>query len=173
MSTMADHIPVVDTPRLRLRAPKLSDLDAMNAFYATARSHWVGGPLEPLAVHRSLLSVYGSWALRGHGLWYIADRDSDTFLGWTGIIFAPGWHEPELGWTVMPEAEGTGIAFEAAAAARRFAAQHLGHDGVISYVDPANARSAALAQRLGATLEREDTFLDHDIHIYRHPKEPV
>ncbi|WP_370402585.1 GNAT family N-acetyltransferase [Sulfitobacter sp. JB4-11] len=168
---MTDHIPVVETDRLRLRAPHLDDLPTLTGFYGSERSHWVGGPLDARAAHRSMLSVIGSWALRGYGLWYVADKDSDGFLGWAGIIFAPGWHEPELGWTVMEEAEGKGIAFEAVSTARNYAARHLGQDGVISYIDPENTRSAALASRLGATLEREDTFLDHPVHIYRHPKE--
>lgn len=171
MSAMIDHIPTLETARLRLRAPRLDDLEALIPFYASTRSHWIGGPLEPPAVNKSMLSVIGSWALRGHGLWYIADKASDRFLGWTGIIYGPGWHEPELGWTVMAEAEGKGIAQEAASAARRYAARHLGHDGVISYIAPDNTRSAALAQKLGARFEREDRLMEHDVHVYRHPRE--
>lgn len=171
MSAMTDHIPVVETERLRLRAPKMADLAPLTAFFESDRSHLVGGPLDARAVHRAMMSTIGSWALRGHGFWHIADKADDTFLGNTGILFAPGWEEPELGWTVMDYAEGRGIAFEAAAAARSYAARHLGHDGVISYIDPQNTRSAALAKRLGAVLELEGTFLDHPIHVYRHPQE--
>lgn len=163
------HIPTVETERLRLRAPLLDDLPTLTDFYQTERSHLVGGPMDARAVHRAMLSTIGAWALRGYGMWHIADRETDAFLGATGILFAPGWHEPELGWQVIMHAEGKGIAFEAASAARTYAAAHLGHDGVISYIAPTNTRSAALAQRLGATVEREDTFLDHPVHIYRHP----
>lgn len=170
MSVMTDHIPVVETPRLRLRAPKMDDLAPLTAFYATDRSHMIGGPQDERNVHRMMLSTIGSWALKGHGMWHIADKDTDEMLGSTGIIFAPGWHEPELGWSVFAGAEGRGIAFEAAQAARNYAAQNLGHDGVISYIAPSNTRSAALATRLGAVLEREDTFLDAPVHVYRHPK---
>lgn len=170
MTGMTSHIPVIETPRLTLRAPKLDDLAPLTAFYATDRSHFVGGPLDSRAVNRNMMSVIGSWALRGHGLWHIADRATDACLGWAGIIFAPDWHEPELGWTVMAQVEGRGIAFEAASAARDYAARHLGHTGVISYIDPANSRSAALARRLGATLEREDRFSGNKVHVYRHPK---
>jgi len=171
MNAMTDHIPVVETDRLILRAPKLNDLAALNAFFRTDRSHHVGGPLAERDVHRIMLSTIGSWALKGHGMWHVADRETDAYLGAVGILFAPGWHEPELGWNVVQDAEGRGIAFEAARAARSYAAQQLGHDGVISYIAPENSRSAALARRLGATLEREDVFLDHPVHIYRHPQE--
>lgn len=171
MNAMTDHIPVITTQRLRLRAPKLDDLPAFYEFFATSRSEMVGGPMDERAVHRSLMSTIGSWALKGHGMWHIADKDTDAILGATGIINLPGWHEPELGWSLLAHAEGKGIAFEAATAARRYAAQHLGHDSVISYIDPSNDRSAALATRLGAMLERATTFLDKPVNIWRHPKE--
>ena len=171
MSAMTDHIPVVDTDRLRLRAPKLDDLPALYAFYETERSHMVGGPLNERETHRIMMSTIGSWALRGHGMWHIADRETDAMLGATGILFAPTWDEPELGWSVFAQAEGTGIAFEAATAARRYAAQHLGHDGVISYIDPDNRRSENLARRMGATLEGRVEKFDTTINIWRHPKE--
>lgn len=171
MTTMTDHIPVLETDRLRLRAPKLDDLPALNAFFQTDRSAMVGGPLGERDVHRMMLSTIGSWALKGHGMWHVADKITDAYLGAVGILFGPGWHEPELGWNLLQTAEGRGIAFEAAQAARRYAALHLGHDGVISYIAPENTRSATLAKRLGATLEREDTLFEHTVHVYRHPKE--
>ena len=146
-------------------------LPQLYEFYATSRSHMVGGPLEERDVHRMMLSTIGSWALKGHGMWHVADKDTDDMIGATGIIFAPGWDEPELGWSIMAGAEGKGIAFEAARAARHYAAQHLGHDGVISYIDPKNERSEALARRLGAKVEREVTFMDKPVNIWRHPKE--
>lgn len=172
MSAMTDHIPVVETERLRLRAPKLDDLPALTAFYATERSGNVGGPLNERECQRAMFSTIGSWALRGFGFWHIADRTTDAYLGATGLLFAPGWDEPELGWNIIEDAEGKGIAFEAVQAARSYAAQHLGHDGVISYIAQANDRSHALAVRLGATLERVGPFLSYEnVHVYRHPKE--
>lgn len=169
MSAMTDHIPVVETDRLRLRAPKMDDLAALYAFYQTDRSRMVGGPLEEREVHRMMMSTIGSWALKGHGMWHIADKDTDAMLGATGIIFAPTWDEPELGWSILGNAEGKGIAFEAAAAARQYAARHLGHDAVISYIDPANTRSEALAIRLGAKIERSVEKFDKTVNIWRHP----
>ena len=171
MNAMTDHIPMVDTDRLRLRAPKLADLPALTAFYASDRSHMVGGPLNEREVHRLMMATIGSWALRGHGMWHIADRGTDAMLGAVGIINPPTWDEPELGWSVFEQAEGKGVAFEAAIAARRYAARHLGHNGVISYIDPKNPRSANLAHRMGAAIERAVEKFDTTVNIWRHPKE--
>lgn len=171
MSAMTDHIPVIETERLRLRAPKMDDLPIINAFFQTERSHMVGGPQTERECNRMMMSTIGAWALKGFGMWHIADKENDEYIGATGIIFAPGWHEPELGWNTVAKAEGKGIAFEAASAARTYAARHLNLDGVISYIDPANPRSEALARRMGASIEREMELFDHTVNVWRHPKE--
>lgn len=163
-------IPVLETERLRLRAPKLSDLPRLTAFYATERSRAVGGPRTAMESYNSLASRIGHWVLRGYGLWHIQRHGDDAFLGWAGILDAPGWQEPELAWTVMDEAEGQGLAFEAARAARDHSARHLGLDGVISYIAPSNIRSRKLAERLGAQYESEGSVAGHPCHVYRHPK---
>ncbi|WP_290558358.1 GNAT family N-acetyltransferase [Aestuariivita sp.] len=166
---MRAMIPQIQTPRLTLRAPKLDDLPTLTAFYRTERSHLVGGPLDARAASRVMAGTIGQWALRGYGMWYIAGRATDEVLGWTGILFAPGWAEPELGWTVFPEAEGKGLAFEAALAARDYAAAHLGIHRPISYIEPVNTRSIALAERLGAVRESTGALLGKPCLIYRHP----
>ncbi|NOD99375.1 GNAT family N-acetyltransferase [Ruegeria sp. HKCCD6228] len=164
-------IPTIETERLILRAPHLDDLPAMTAFFATQRSHMVGGPRDARECWSSLSNRLGHWALRGYGLWHLTEKTSGTFVGWAGMIYVPGWAEPELGWTLMEEAEGKGLAFEAASAARDHAARHQGLNGVISYIAHANDRSRALAERLGATLELENAeLLGKHAQIWRHPQ---
>ena len=171
MSAMTDHIPVLDTQRLTLRAPKKDDLPTITAFFATERSHMVGGPRNADECFNTVASRIGHWAIHGYGLWHIDDRQSGDFLGWVGYLNPPSWDEPELGWGLFAHAEGKGYAFEAARAARAFGAQELGLDGVISYIHPDNTRSRALAERLGARIEREGSVMGTPCHIWRHPKE--
>lgn len=171
MNAMTDHIPVLDTQRLTLRAPGKKDLPTLTAFYETQRSHWVGGPRNAFETFNSLLARIGHWAFHGYGLWHVDSRENGDFLGWVGVMNPPGWDEPELAWTVFAHAEGKGYAFEAARAARAYAAQEFKLDGIISYTLPDNSRSIALAERLGAKHERDGTLLGRPCHIYRHPKE--
>ena len=171
MSIMTDQIPVLDTPRLTLRAPKMADLPTLTAFFATTRSHLVGGPTDEIGAFTKLTQRIGHWALLGYGYWHIDSRENGDFLGWVGIANPPTWDEPELGWTLFAHAEGKGIAFEAASAARAFSAIHLGLDRVISYVAADNDRSAALARRLDAHLETQCIRKGRDVHIYRHPSQ--
>lgn len=169
MTTFSVDIPEVETDRLILRPVTLDDLDEVAAFYASERSHFVGGPAERADVWRIIAYVNGHWLLRGFGYWAISDKSTGSCIGMCGFIFREGWSEPELGWQIYEAAEGKSIAFEAAQAARAYGAAHFGLDGVISHIDPVNARSVALAERLGARFERHGELLGKPCDIYRHP----
>ena len=163
-------IPVIETERLTLRGPREADFEAFAAFGASARSAWVGGPFPRLRSWTGFLATFGHWALRGYGMWMLEDRTGGQTAGRVGMIYNDGWDEPELGWQLFDGFEGKGLAFEAAHAARNHAARHFGLDGVISYIDPANTRSVALAHRMGAARERDGTVAGKPCDVYRHPK---
>lgn len=170
MNTMTDHIPTLETERLVLRAPKMADLPTLTDFFTSPQSHAVGGPRDPVASFNTLAATIGHWAIKGFGSWHIADRETDAFWGRTGFIDMPGWEEPELGWALTADAQGRNIAFEATQAARSYGAAHLGLDGVISYIRPANTRSATLAKRLGAVLEKTHAnWRGKPCDVWRHP----
>ena len=167
---MTLQIPTLETERMILRGPLESDFDTVAAFMASPRAEFIGGPQERFPAWRGFIGVLGHWALRGYGFWTLVDKTTNRLLGRVGFINHDGWQEPELGWHLFEGVEGHGFAYEAATAARRYGALHFGLDGVISYIDPRNTRSAALAHRLGASLETETIFFDLPCHIYRHPK---
>ncbi|MCR8550842.1 GNAT family N-acetyltransferase [Salipiger sp. P9] len=168
---MSVTIPVVETDRLILRAPRFEDLDALCGFYADPRAHFIGGPLDRGEVWRLLLRTAGHWQIRGYGIWHITLRDTGDMIGHTGVLHHIEWPEPELCYGIFAGFEGKGFAHEAAEAARVAAAGHFGLTRLISPIDPANDRSRALLLRLGAHFEREDTLLGQTVHVYRHPEQ--
>lgn len=170
MTRLSVEIPEVNTDRLVLRALRESDLDHVADFFASERSNAVGGPMNRIECWRAMASWLGHWMIRGYGMWAIHHKADDRIIGVTGFINREGWHEPELGWHVYAGYEGQGYAYEAAKAARANGREKFGLDAVISYIAPDNARSKALADRLGASFERADVLLDTPVHIYRHPK---
>ena len=165
-------IPVIQTERLRLREPREADFPAMLAFNASPRATFVGGGVPRQQVWRGLLANIGHWALRGYGF-YSVDTLGGHFIGRVGVIYHDGWDEPELAWHLFDGQEGHGYAAEAARAARADYHARITSRAPISYIAVDNARSEALAKRLGATLERT---LDDDKghhHVYRHPAAEV
>ncbi|KZY32151.1 hypothetical protein A3731_04265 [Roseovarius sp. HI0049] len=146
-------IPVLETERLILRAPRIEDFDAFAAMVDGPRGTFFGHPKTRADAWELFMQLIGTWSLRGHGAWTVTDRTTGAVLGIVQIGAEPGDMEPELGWLVSAGAERKGIAFEAAQAARDHAFGPLGLDRLVSYVDADNIRSAALAQRLGATRD--------------------
>ncbi|MBP9048368.1 MAG: GNAT family N-acetyltransferase [Tabrizicola sp.] len=160
-------IPVIETERLVLREPREADFPAMLAFNDSPRASFVGGGRDRQWVWRGLLANIGHWALRGHGF-YSVDTHAGDFVGRVGVIFHDGWDEPELGWHLYDGFEGQGYCVEAARAAKADYHARLTPASLISYIDPANPKSEAVARRLGAAPEREKGFFDKTINVWRH-----
>ena len=164
------RIPEIETPRLRLRLPRMDDLDAHVAFRASERSKGVGGPFDRASSFHHLAGVVGQWDLRGYGRWIVADRETDAALGLVGVYHPEDWPEPEIGWTVYDEAEGKGIAREAALATRDFVYNTLGWTRIVSLIMADNDRSIRLAERMGCRREGAFMHAEHGtLDIWLHP----
>ena len=161
--------PVLDTPRLRLRPMRFADWPGYAAFMASPRSVHMGGPFGERAAWGMFCHDLGCWPLFGHGALMIEDR-AGAVLGQVGISAGPLFPEPELGWLVHEAAEGRGVAFEAACALRAWAFGPRGLATLVSYIDPANARSRRLAERLGARLDPAARPQDPGDLVSRHPR---
>lgn len=165
--------PVLTTDRLVLRAPVAADWPHFRDFALTDRAQFVRAPeIDARLAWRGFGHVIGMWVLRGYGQFIYHLPDDPAPLGMTGPWFPEGWPEREIGWSVWsPAAEGKGLAHEAARAARDYAFGVLGWDTAVSYIHPANARSIALAERLGAVRDDRATQPDPDqpCLVYRHP----
>ena len=162
---------MLETQRLILRKPVADDLGAFSAFMMSPRADMVRRPEETGAegAWRAFAKELGHWEIRGYGLWAVTEKGDDTALGLIGPWNPEGWPEPEIGWNVFAGAEGKGYAFEAARAAIDDVFTRLGWSTAVSYIDPANTRSVALAERLGAVHDENAARLYPDTLVYRHP----
>lgn len=158
---------MIETERLRLRRMTTEDLDQLvrlqedpdvARFMGRPNRQWLEGWLR---------SSQAEWAERGHGRLAIVERESGEFLGRTGLKFWPQFEETEIGWALHPEARGKGYATEAARAVlqwgfERFADLPL----VTAMIQPENAASIAVAERLGMTPLRADKLLGDAVTVY-------
>ncbi|MBL4918739.1 GNAT family N-acetyltransferase [Szabonella alba] len=163
--------PVLETERLRLRAPVAADLAPFADYYASPRSRFTSGPGDAAAAFRVFAMICGHWVLRGYGLFSITLRDGGQPIGLAGLLSPPSWPEGEIAWNLWSDAaEGKGYAFEAATAVRGYAFDRLGWDTAVSYIAPDNLRSAALARRLGAAEDAAARYPGDDpCLVFRHP----
>lgn len=172
MTTGLNHIPVLKTERLTLRGARRSDFDAFAAMLATDRARYMGGPFDRSGAWGLFVSTLAHWPLDGFGAWMIVDRKSGALLGDVGFSQPLRFPEPEMGWTLIAAAEGKGIATEAATAALDWYWANTDAPSVVSYIDPGNTRSRALAEKLGASHDPDAPLPEgetaDETMVYRH-----
>ncbi|EET47851.1 GNAT family N-acetyltransferase [Thalassobium sp. R2A62] len=174
-------IPTLKTERLTLRAPRITDFDVFDAFMASERTKYVGGPYTTeRARARAFGHAAGMWMLRGYGN-FVMCLDDDAPLGMLGPWHPLEWPEAEFGWALWdPAAEGHGYVTEAMRTIIPWGFEAMGIETAVSYVDAPNTASAAVAKRLGATFDPVATqalnadgafFHDpdgHEVQVWRH-----
>lgn len=171
MTAFLANAPVLQTDRFRLRAPEGRDFPVWQDFALSERAVYIGGGPEHDTgkAWRAFASLAGHWMIHGFGTFVVADRETDIALAGTGPWCPGDWPENEIGWTIwQPEWEGRGLMAEAVPVVLDHVFRDLGWATAVSYIAPANARSIALAERLGATRDDAAAHPGKDTLVYRH-----
>ena len=160
--------PTLRTARLTLRPIRRDDFEPWAAFLASPRARFMEEGIDRDTAWDWLMHDAASWSLMGHGGLMI-EAGGET-VGEVSVLHPPRFPEREIGWLLYEGREGHGYATEAAAALR----DHLTAAGVIdaplvSYIDPRNAASIAVAERLGAVLDPNAEAPEPGTLVYRHP----
>lgn len=157
----------LETERLLLRQFRDDDLDAFAAMSADLEvMEFLGPVMSRRDAWRAMAMMLGHWQLRGYGSWAVEERATGQLLGRIGLYNPEGWPGLEVGWTLARAAWGRGYATEGARASLDYALDTLGADHVISVIDPDNARSIAVAERLGERYERMWDLDGNAVAIY-------
>jgi RimJ/RimL family protein N-acetyltransferase len=159
---------VASTRLVSLAEPVVDDFPAYARLHASLRAQYMGAPFARWAAWGIFCHDVACWEMFGHSALMVDLRATGECAGQVGINHGSLFPEKELGWLVDEEHEGRGYATEAARTLRDWAAQALRLDGLASYVDPENRRSAAVAERLGATLDSDAPKQDPGDLVYRH-----
>ncbi|MEM0922857.1 MAG: GNAT family N-acetyltransferase [Pseudomonadota bacterium] len=159
----------LETDRLILRRHKPEDAEAYIGFFLSDRARHVGKARTQFAAWRNFAMEAGHWALYGYGPWMVTRKGSDRSIGSIGCWQPKDYPERELSWLLWEDAEGQGIAFEAAQAARAHDYATHRPAALVSYIEAANKRSIRLAERLGALLDADAVSPDPSDLVYRHP----
>ena len=151
----------IETPRLRMRQWRESDREpfaAMNADPAVVE--FFASPPSRAASDASIDAWQAQFAAQGWSNWAVELRESQEFLGFTGLSvprrtfsFSPC---VEVGWRLARKFWGEGFATEAARAALRVAFERLALPEVVSFTAVGNLRSRAVMERIGMYDTNQD-----------------
>ncbi|MBM1220314.1 GNAT family N-acetyltransferase [Ponticoccus sp. SC2-23] len=160
----------IETQRLVLVQPHLRHLPAFTAFKASDRAARIGWDEPEYLAWREFTSIAGHWQLYDCGP-FVAETPDGRPVGTFGGWLQAGAEEPELKWTLWSDDdEGRGLAQEAASAARDWHLGDAGWTSAVSYINPANTRSAALARRLGCEKDGQEVYPSGTtVDVWRHP----
>jgi RimJ/RimL family protein N-acetyltransferase len=162
---------VIETPRLRLRPFRASDIDALarlNADPNVMRYLGSGKCLDRAETWRQIAMFLGHMEIRGYSILAIEDRRSGIFIGRSGPFYPEGWPMLEVGWVVDPDWQRQGLATEAGRASLDWCFANLSVDVVCSLIQPENVASARVAEKLGAHLERRINVAGQDADLWIH-----
>ncbi|WP_298290853.1 GNAT family N-acetyltransferase [Novosphingobium sp.] len=149
---------MIETERLVLRLPARDDYLLLRDLLADPAVHRFLGPQpEDLTTEmfRRALRAAGSWQLYGYGMFMVCEKASGAFVGQLGMFhslrgFGKGMdHTAEAAWMIAREHWGRGYAEEGMRAALDWFDKTQGQDRIACMIEPENAASVRLAQKLG------------------------
>ena len=159
---------MIETERLLLRRVEGGDVDNFVNLYADPEVRRFISTAAAFDREEAMMRVASDdkeWAT-GHRTLMACERASGRFLGRIAVVDWAQFGETEVGWVFAPQGRGCGYATEAARAAQEWAFEHLEIPYVIALIRPDNARSIAVAERLGMAPIRDDELFGVPVTVY-------
>lgn len=162
-SKTSNSIPIVETPRLRLRGHRTDDLAACVAMWTDpiVTRYISGRASTEQQTWARLLAYLGHWDLMGFGYWAIEEKRTGDFVGEVGFadfkrdIAQSMQGDPELGFAVVPRVHGRGYATEAVRGALSWADANIARARSVCLVNPQNLASRRVAEKCGYEVFEE------------------
>ena len=161
--------PILVTARLELRPPLASDiLHSLAIATDAATGRFLGPHISPAEHFLRFSRSAGSWFLYGYGVFVIRPIGADEVIGTCGIFHS--WRDlgpdfddqPEAGWMLCRDQHGRGLAHEAMSAVLDWFDRTHGLRRIGCMIDPGNAPSIRLAEKLGFEAMRQASMPDGD-----------
>jgi RimJ/RimL family protein N-acetyltransferase len=156
----------METERLLLRPFEARDLEALHAIHGDEENaRWLYRDARSLEETRELLALKAAGrTLRAEGEWLSAAvvlRTTSDLVGDVSLLWASEAHrQGELGFVFHRAHHGRGYATEAARAMLAFAFESAGLHRVVGRLEPRNAGSARVLERLG--MRREAHLVENE-----------
>lgn len=151
------EIPILETPRLKLRAHRLDDFKHSAAMWAdpVVAQYTSGKPLTEEESWTKFLRYAGHWVLLGFGYWAVEEKATGNFVGEIGFAdykrdVQPSLQGmPEIGWVLASAAHGKGYATEAVRAGVAWGDAHFHGAQTACIISPENHASIRVAVKCG------------------------
>ena len=163
----------LDTERLTLRRVSLDDADLMMAIWNDPAFIRHVGDRGIRSIEQARESVQTGalklFAEYGYGPYVMVRKTDSVRVGICGLFKRDNLDCADIGFALLPDHCGKGLASEAAFAVLAHARDELGLGEISAIVSPGNAPSVALIRKLGLTLSEMITMPgdEHEVCLYR------
>jgi RimJ/RimL family protein N-acetyltransferase len=160
---------VLETERMILRQMDMDDVENLQRIFSDPEAMRYYPKTKSLEETEEWISWnVASYRLWGFGLWIAMLKDSQAFAGQCGLVMqrVNDLPEVEVGYLFVRKYWNRGLATEAAKACRDYGINKLEYERLISLIDPRNAASIRVAEKIGMAFEKEVVHLNKRISLY-------
>lgn len=160
------------TKRLSFRKVKSTDFYTWLPFHEEPLSHqyWAGLPREPKAAcEEQFANIFRRYDKGLGGMNALILKSENRLVGLCGLLVqeVDGQSELEIGYSILPEKWGMGIATEAARKCKEVAFKNQWAKSLISIIHIDNLPSQKVALKNGMRLDKTTTYKDNPVQIFR------
>jgi RimJ/RimL family protein N-acetyltransferase len=171
---MSYNLETIRTPRLLLHRPTLDDLDDLIRMNSDPRvMATLGGVRTPEVTRGYFDRQVAHWEEHGFGWWIVRQPGTGEFIGRGGIRWVPidGSDQVEVGYGLMSEFWGKGLATELARESLRIGYTILNLPEIVSFTLPTNLASRRVMEKIGLHYEKDTIYADLPHVLYRQTAE--
>ena len=164
----------IETARLFGHRLVPDDFDVLHEMHTNpAVMATLGGVRTEDETRQTLARYLNDWQHDGFGLWALHSKSDRRFVGRGGLrrVFIGGSNEVEVGYALVPEFWGQGLATEIATASVQVAFDDLGLPDLVAFTLPTNLASCRVMEKCGFTFQRDIIWKDLPHVLYRLKRE--
>jgi [ribosomal protein S5]-alanine N-acetyltransferase len=143
----------LETERLVLHTPALSDLDNMYALESDPEvMEFIGGPYNKIKILHTLKTAIQHQEKHQFGFGPVYEKGSGEFVGTGGLVFLnydDNQADIEIGYALGKKSWGKGYATELSKALIQWGFQHLAVNNLCAVTHPDNVRSRRVLEKSG------------------------
>ncbi|HEY2252885.1 MAG TPA: GNAT family N-acetyltransferase [Planctomycetaceae bacterium] len=102
----------------------------------------------------------------GFGRWAVVCKADGRLIGFAGLKYLDELREVDVGYRLLPEYWGRGLATEAVRASVQYGFETLKLSRIIGLVDPENTRSVRVLEKSGLAFEKMIDYGSHQVALY-------
>lgn len=169
----------IETERLLLRELLLLDAEGMFELDSNVNVHVYLGNKPVKFIEESIgqiENIQQQYVDNGIGRWAVVLKDTNEFLGWSGIKFIEkeiNQHQNfyEIGYRFIEKHWGKGYAFEAGKAFVSYAFNVMKVDAIYAYADQGNKNSRKVLEKLGMNYVNSFEY-ENELEVWYELKNP-